>query len=119
MMTGDTTRLGEFYVDSALFAETGAATIQGLDRLRAASAAVFACCRYLESEVRPELTELSGNRAFQFGTYRDVIQPTGQPPITLYGRLSAIFDRDSANVWRVARIVVIRDSSGPSPSPSR
>src|SRR5687767_3604417 len=113
MTTGDTAKLADFYSDSALFAETGSATLRGLSSIRTASAAVFACCRYLESNVQPELTEVSGGRAFQFGTYRDVIQPSGQPVLTFYGRFSAIFDRDSAETWRLTRIAIIRDSSVP------
>ena len=119
MAAGDTTRLGAFYSDAAIFAETGAQTVKGLAGLRAAAAAVFACCQYLESNVHPEVTELSGTRAFQYGTYRDVIQPTKQVPITFYGRYSAIFDRDSANAWRIARIIIIRDSSVPPLGRSR
>lgn len=113
MTAGDTSKLSAFYSDTALFAETGAPTMRGFAKIRAATAGVFACCRYLESRVQPEITELSGRRAFQFGTYRDVIQPAGQPPITFHGRFSAILDLDNANGWRVTRLVVIRDSSIP------
>jgi hypothetical protein len=94
-------------------------TVRGLTNIRLASAVVFACCEYVESEVKPEVTEVSGSRAFQFGTYRDVIQPSGQSQITMYGRFSAIIDRDSANTWRVTRMVVIRDSSVPPLAGSR
>lgn len=118
MMAGDTSRLAAFYSDSAVFAETGTSTLVGLAKIQAATASVFACCRYLESGVRPEITELSGRRAFQFGTYRDVIQPSGQTPITFYGRFSAILDRSSTNAWYVTRLMVIRDSSVP-PLPAR
>ena len=118
MMAGDTSRLSAFYSDSALFAETGSPTLVGLPRIKAAAAGVFACCRYRESGLRPQITELSGRRAFQFGTYRDVIQPIGQEPVTFHGRFSAILDRGSANSWYVTRLVVIRDSSIP-PLPPR
>ena len=117
MMAGDTSRLSAFYSDSALFAETGSPTLVGLPGIKAAAAGVFACCRYRASRVRPEITELSGRRAFQYGTYRDVIQPIGQEPITFYGRFSAILDRGSANSWFVTRLVVIRDSSIPPLAP--
>ena len=118
MMAGDTSRLSAFYSDSALFAETGSPTLVGLAKIKAAAANVFTCCKYQESRVRPEITELSGRRAFQFGTYRDVIQPTGEAPITFYGRFSAILDRGSANAWYVTRMMVVRDSSIP-PLPAR
>jgi len=119
MTAADTAKLADFYSDSALFAETGSPTLRGLSTIRSASAAVFACCRYLESTVQPELTEVSGGRAFQFGTYRDMIQPSGQPVLTFYGRFSAIFDRDSTGTWRLTRIAVIRDSSVPPMPRSR
>jgi ketosteroid isomerase-like protein len=111
MEAGDTAGLAAFYTDSAYFAETGQPTLRGYAAIRAATAGVFACCRYLESHLRPELTELAGGRAFQFGTYRDVIQPSGQPPIAFYGRLHAVLDRDRVGAWRISRLVVIRDSS--------
>ena len=113
MMAGDTSRLTAFYSDSAVFAEAGTPTLAGLPRIKEAAAGVFACCQYQESRVRPEITEVTGGRAFQFGTYRDVIKPLGQAPITFYGRFSAIIDRSSANSWYVTRLMVIRDSSTP------
>ena len=113
MMAGDTSRLTAFYTDSAVFAETGTPTLMGLGNIKNAAAAVFVCCQYLESRVRPEITEVSGRRAFQFGTYRDVIQPAGQAPITFHGRFSAIIDQGSANSWYVSRLIVIRDSTIP------
>ena len=115
MIAGDTAQLAHFYSDSALFAETGAPTMRGRDSIRAGAQAVFACCRYLESDVRPEATELAVGRAFQFGTYRDVIQASAQESRAYYGRYSAVFDRDGANGWRIARMVVIRDSAGSVP----
>ena len=123
LMAGDTSRLTAFYSDSARFAETGSPTLVGLERIKAAAASVFACCRYQGSRLRPEITELSGRRAFQFGTYRDVIQPMGQEPITFFGRFSAVIDRGSTNSWYVTRMMIIRDSSipplPPPPPPSR
>jgi len=111
MIAGDTAAVGRFYTDSAVFAETGAPTMRSGAAIRSGTAAVFACCRYVESRPQPEITEVSGDRAFQFGTYRDVIQPTGQPPLAMFGRYSAVLERDSMNAWRISRIVVIRDSS--------
>ena len=113
MMAGDTSRLTAFYSDNAVFAETGTPTLVGLGKIKEAAAGVFGCCKYQESRVRPEITEVSGDRAFQFGTYRDVIQPIGQAPITFHGRFSAIIDRSSANAWYVTRLMVIRDSTIP------
>lgn len=111
MTAGDAAALAAFYTDSATFAETGQPTLRGIAAIRAATARLFACCRYLESHLQPELTELAGGRAFQFGTYRDVIQPSGQQPINLHGRLHAVLDRDRTGAWRITRLVVIRDSS--------
>lgn len=112
MITGDTTAVGAFYADSAIVAETGGGTLRGKVAILVATAGgVFACCKYVESRFHPEVTELAGIMAFQFGTYRDVIQPTGQSPLAMYGRVSAVLGHDPTSVWRITRLVVIRDSS--------
>ena len=76
----------------------------------AATAAVFECCAYRESRQTIDRTDLAGSRAVQFGTYRDVIEPKGEPHLAMYGRFDAVLDRDSLNAWRIRRLVVIRDS---------
>ena len=70
---------------------------------------MLAQVRYLESRPQIELTKLAGDRAFQFGTYRDVLQPSGQGIVDVYGRFAAAAER-TADVWRISSIVVIRDS---------
>ena len=110
MVAGDTAALANLYTDSAYFAETGSATLRGRSAILAASASVFVCCKYLESRQQIERMEVAGNRAIQFGSYRDIIQPTGQPPLFMYGRFDAVLERDSIKGWRVSRLVVIRDS---------
>lgn len=111
MVAGDTVALANFYTDSAYFAETGSATLRGRSAILAAAASVFVCCKYLESRQHVERTDISGDRAIQFGSYRDAIQPTGKPPLFMYGRFDAVLERDSIKGWRVSRLVVIRDSS--------
>ena len=111
MRTADTAALQTLYSDSAIFAETGGPTARGRAAIVTGALTVFACCRYIESRFQPEVTEVSGNRATQFGTYRDVIEPTGQARLAMFGRVSAVLERDSAGAWRVSRLVVIRDSS--------
>jgi ketosteroid isomerase-like protein len=111
MLAADTATLRMIYTDSATFAETGWPTARGREAIVSGASGVFACCRYIESRFQPEVTEVSGNRATQFGTYRDVIEPTGQPRLAMFGRVSATLERDTTGAWRVSRLVVIRDSS--------
>ena len=56
---------------------------------------------------------------FQFGTYRDVVQPDGQGPLEVRGRVAAVLERGSSGTWRVGRIVVIRDTVAALPPVSR
>ena len=119
MTAADTAAVADFYTDSAYFAETGMPTARGRSAIVAATAGVFACCRYLESRQQIELLELVGNRALQFGTYRDVIEPIGQAPLAFFGRFDAVLERDTANRWRISRLVVIRDSSAQLTSRAR
>jgi ketosteroid isomerase-like protein len=111
MVAGDTASLANFYTDSAYFAETGSPTLRGRSAILAATASVFVCCKYLESRQQIERMEVAGDRAIQFGSYRDIIQPTGNPPLFMYGRFDAVLERDSIKGWRISRLVVIRDSS--------
>jgi ketosteroid isomerase-like protein len=111
MTSGDTAAVARFYTDTAYFAETGSPTLRGRREILAATADVFACCKYVESNIQLELSEITGDRAYQFGTYRDVIEPTGQPPIIMHGRLAAVLQRDGASTWRIDRLLVVRDSS--------
>ena len=113
MLNADTAALARYYTDSASFAETGVPTTRGRAALVSGAAQALASMRYIESRFDPEVTELAGNRAFQFGTYRDVVQPTGQAPLEVRGRVAAVLARDTIGTWRVARLVVIRDSVRP------
>src|SRR5688572_27734767 len=111
MTTADTATMRMIYTDSSTCAETGWPTAGGRAAIVSGASGVFACCRYMESRFQPEVTEVSRNRATQFGTYRDVIEPTGQPRLAMFGRVSATLERDTTGAWRVSRLVVIRDSS--------
>lgn len=110
MTAADTAALARMYSDSAYFSESGSPTMRGRDAILAGTAGVFACCRYLDSRVDVEVTDILGDRAVQFGTYRDVIQPAGEPPLALYGRVDALLERHARGHWQIRRLTVIRDS---------
>lgn len=115
MRAGDTAAVAAFYTDDAFFAETGQPTLRGRAAIRDATARVFACCRYLDSQFQPDVTELAGERALQFGTYRDLIQPSGQPPLAAHGRVGAVFQRGASRAWQISGLIVLRDSLVPVP----
>lgn len=119
MVNADTVALRRYYTDSASFAESGVPTARGRAALVSGAAQALASMRYIESRFDSEVTELAGNRAFQVGTYRDVVQPAGQAPLEVRGRVAAALARDSAGTWRVAHLVVIRDSVRALPPQSR
>jgi ketosteroid isomerase-like protein len=119
LVAGDTAALARLYTDSVVFAETEAATARGRPALMAGAARAFASVRYLESRPRLEVTRVMGDRAFQFGTYRDVVQPAGQQPLGLHGRFAAVLERDSIARWRIGSLIVIRDSVVPMPKAPR
>ncbi|MDF2773833.1 MAG: hypothetical protein K0S86_3330 [Geminicoccaceae bacterium] len=119
MVAGDTTKLAWFYTDSASFAETGVPTMRGRAALLSGAARAFESMRYLESRFTPEVTEVRDDRVFQFGTYRDVVQPNGQDVLEVRGRVAAVLERGSSGTWRVGRLVVIRDTVVALPPASR
>lgn len=112
-VAGDPDGIARLYADSAYLVESGLPTVRGNVALRSIVQEVLGGLRFLESSVRPELTELAGDRVLQFGTYRDVLQPTGQSAHVVVGRFAAVFQRDSTAAWRVSRLIAVADSTVP------
>lgn len=112
-IAGDADAVAQLYSDSAYVAESGLPTVRGKAALRSVVKDVLGSVRFLEVSVRPELTETAGDRVLQFGTYRDVLQQSGQPARVVVGRFSAVLKRDSTTAWRVSRLIVVADSTVP------
>ena len=111
VIAGDAEAVARLYTDSAYLVESGLPTVRGNAAVRAVANEVLGNIRILESSVRPELTETAGSRVLQFGTYRDVLQPSGQPAQVVLGRFAAVLERDSAATWRVSRLFAFPDSA--------
>lgn len=109
-LAGDATALAQLYTDDAELVELGLPTTRGSAAIQSLVAGILAGLRILDSEVRPELTELLGDRVLQMGQYRDVIQAAGQPVQVAYGRFAAVLRQDAAGAWRVDRLVAFPDS---------
>lgn len=116
-VAGDAEGIARLYVDDALVIETGLATIRGGAALRSVVTDVLGAVRFIEAEIRPDMTERAGNKVLQFGTYRDVLQPTGQGVQVVNGRFGAVLQRDSTGAWRVSRLVAVADSTVPQAPP--
>ena len=112
-VAGDVEGIARLYTDSPYVVESGLPTIRGSAALRAVVKDVFAGVRIQEAIIRPEMTEIVGDRALQIGEYRDVLQPTGQPVQTVFGRFSAVLQHDSSGTWRVSRLIAVADSTKP------
>ncbi len=112
-VAGDGDAIARLYTDSMYLVESGLPTIRGNAALRTAVKDVLAGVRFHESAISPELTELAGDHVLQFGTYRDVLQATGQSPQVTFGRFSAVLQHDSAGSWRVSRLIAVADSTVP------
>jgi ketosteroid isomerase-like protein len=110
---GDANAIAQLYADSAYVVESGLPTIFGNAALRSVVKEVLGGVRFLESSIRPELTEIAGDRVLQFGTYRDVLQSTGRPAEVVVGRFAAVLLRDSTSAWRVSRLIAVADSTVP------
>lgn len=115
-IAGDADALARLYADSAYVVESGLPTVRGNAALRSVVKEVLGGVHFLESTIRPELTELAGDRVLQFGTYRDVLRQTGQPVQVVVGRFAAVLQRDSTASWRVSRLIAVADSTVPQPA---
>jgi ketosteroid isomerase-like protein len=107
----DVDALARIYTDSAYLVELGLPTTRGNAAIHSLVKEVLAGVRILESDIRPELTEVLGDRVLQIGEYRDVLQPTGQPVQAAFGRFAAVLRQDSVGSWRVDRLIAFPDST--------
>ena len=112
-VAGDGDAIARLYTDSLYLVESGLPTVRGKAALRSVVKDVLAGVKFHEASIRPELTELAGNHVLQFGTYRDVLQATGQPRQVTAGRFSAVLQQDSAGTWRISRLIAVADSTVP------
>lgn len=112
-VAGDVDGIAKLYDGSPLLIEAGLPTLRTGAELRSTVEQVLGSVRFIESSIQPELTEVVGDRVLQFGSYRDVMQPTGQPVQVVQGRFAAVLMRDSTSAWRVSRIVAFTDSTVP------
>jgi len=113
VIAGDAEAIAQLYTDSAYVVESGLPTIRGKAALRSVVKDVLGGVRFLQASIQPELTEPAGDRVLQFGTYRDVLQQSGQPAAVVMGRFTAVLQRDSTSLWRVSRLMAVADSTVP------
>ncbi len=107
---GNATALSELHSADVFLVEPGMPTLRGRDAVAAAFGEGFKAVQYAEVNIRPELTEWSGEHVFQVGSYDDRFTVQGQA-MRSFGRYSGVFVRDSSGKWLVSRAVVAMDSS--------
>lgn len=112
-VAGDADAVARLFADSAYVAELGLPVMRGNSAVREVAGEVFGSTRILESIIRPQLTEAAGDRVLQFGTYKDVLQASGQPTQVAVGHFAAVLERDSTAAWRVSRLFAFADSTVP------
>ena len=115
----DVDALARIYTDSAYLVELGLPTTRGNAAIHSLVKEILAGVNILESDIRPELTEVLGDRVLQIGEYRDVLQATGQPVQVAFGRFGAVLLRDSVGAWRVDRLIAFPDSTVAQAAPTR
>jgi len=110
-VAGDADALARLYTDNAQIVELGLPTTQGNAAIRSLIAGVLGNVRILESDIRPESTEMLGDRVLQMGTYRDVVQPADQAAQAAFGRFAVVLRQDAAGAWRLDRLIAFPDST--------
>jgi uncharacterized protein (TIGR02246 family) len=90
----------------------GMPTVRGRVALKAFLEAGFKAAHYSEVSIFPETPAVNGDRATQFGTYRETYTTApGLPAITDYGQFAAELRRGGDGKWRLARQLAAKDSS--------
>ncbi len=118
-VAGDADAIARFYADTAHLAEPGMPTIRTSADLRAVAVEAFKAGKYLSAEMRPEITEVAGDRIIQAGTYSDVFQPTGDVAKRGFGRFMVVARREPDGKVRISHLVAALDSTVAVPSPQK
>lgn len=110
-IAGDADALARFYTDTAHLVEPALPTIRTSSDLRAIAVEFFKAGRYASVEMRPEVTEVAGDRILQAGAYTDVFEPTGAVPQRSFGRFMAVARREPSGSLRISYLIAALDST--------
>ena len=97
---GDAAAFASLFTEDAVDLPAHAAVIHGREAIRDAMAAAFAGMTFSFAEIKTSETHLSGDSAFEFGTYRFDVTFGGRPH-TLRGRYAAVWRRVGDD-WKIA-----------------
>ncbi len=90
----------------------GMPTVRGQAGLRAFLEEGFKAAHYSEVSIFPDAPMIIGDRATQFGTYRETYTTSsGKRAIRDYGQFAAELRRGADGKWRIARQLAAKDSS--------
>ncbi len=116
-VAGDAAAIAALYAEDAVLIESGLPTTRGRAAVEEVARGMLGSLRLLEVGIHPEPPEAIGDHVLQLGTYRDVLQQGNQPVQVVYGRFTALLQRDSTAAWRIRRLMAVMDSTVPRPAP--
>jgi uncharacterized protein (TIGR02246 family) len=113
--SGDADAVANLYADDAVNLPQGQPTVIGRGFIRDGIAAQLATGATTVT-VTADATQVSGNLAFDSGTYSTVVRPaTGGGPVTVTGRYIVILRRQTDGSWKMVRGI---DNSPTPPTPT-
>ena len=114
LRTGPVADLAACYAADGALLQPGMEPLVGPEAIREFLAPLFAAVEVRSAASETESIEVFGARAYQWGTYRQVVAAGKVPrPNTTTGRYVAAWRRDGEGRWKIARLLV-QPSTAPS-----
>lgn len=104
--TGNADSLAAWFTEDAILMEPEMADVVGRTAIRDFAASIFAMMTIPEIEITPREVNVYGETAYDFGTYREVVQPKDGPATTHRGRYAVVWNRQPDGAWKFARVMV-------------
>jgi ketosteroid isomerase-like protein len=110
LLAGDASAVIAGYADSAVYAGTGSATLQGHAALLAFLQQALVGAKVDTFELQPLLVVGHGGIVTEIGNEYEVVTPNGQPPQQVWGRYQLTWQRLGGR-WKVLTDVSVDDST--------
>jgi uncharacterized protein (TIGR02246 family) len=105
LRTNDPVGLLALWGDDPVWIAAGTPTVRGRAEFESTVRQIFANNTVTDASATIEETAVSGDLAYQIGTYSETLAPASGEPQTIQGRFIFIWRRQPGGAWKIVRAV--------------
>lgn len=106
LAAGDVEGVTSRFAPDARLMEPGLATLEGRDRIRSAIRSALRQVEVPRTEILPREVHVHGDRAYELGSFTEVVRPKGDSTETTHHGRYAAFWRRADGSWEVSRLIL-------------